>query len=71
MMLELSGNLGARTSFCIPAFTSLTSVQMSLCFPVFVLILAGLEDLTAPYEAAGLNLANLVKFETCQNPVCQ
>ena len=64
----LSGDLAVRTAFCIPSFPSLTSVQMSLCFPFFVLDFVGLEDSTAPYEPAGLNFVNFVKFKTFTKP---
>ena len=67
----LSGDLAVRTAFCIPSFPSLTSVQMSLCFPFFVLDFVGLEDSTAPYEPASLNFfnfVNFVKFKTFTKP---
>ena len=32
------------------------------------LVVVGLEDSTAPYKIPKSNLANLVKFETCDKP---
>ena len=53
---ELSWNLGTRTSFAIPSFPSLPSVQTPLCFPKVELVLVGLRRLVRALRAGQVEL---------------